>query len=99
MDTHKNAPAYDAIKKGEIDMKTFDEFTKSYMSTALWSSTIKNDEPLDKSHTINDINPGTIDKMVADCLLFQQQNVSTKLLKGSENFTSTHLKVLFMVTE
>ena len=51
-------------------LKNMDTFTESYITTALWSST-DGEEPLDKEHTIDNIEDETIDKMIADCKKFQ----------------------------
>jgi len=54
-----------------------DTFTRQYMETALWSSTDNADdsggEPLDKNYGIDDIAPETRDKMIDDCIDFQQR--------------------------
>lgn len=48
-----------------------DSFTKQYIETALWSSVDENGEPLDKNFSVNDIDPATMETMVADCKRFQ----------------------------
>lgn len=48
-----------------------DDFTTAYIEAALWSSTGDDDEPLDKDHSITDIAPETVTRMVADCAAFQ----------------------------
>jgi hypothetical protein len=53
-----------------IKMK-FDEFTEAYLECALWTSTVYNDEPLDRAYNINDIAPDTLHRMVEDCRQFQ----------------------------
>jgi hypothetical protein len=55
-----------------------DAFTRSYIETALWSSTDNaNDqggEPLDKNYNADDISPETMAQMIADALKFQKRN-------------------------
>lgn len=51
-----------------------DEFTKSYIETALWSSCDANDEPLDHHYEIEDISESCLAQMIADCKAFQQNN-------------------------
>ncbi len=54
-----------------MDLPDLDDFTISYLETALWSSTDDNGDPLDENYGINDIAPATLAKMVADCAAFQ----------------------------
>lgn len=51
-----------------------DPFTKSYIETALWSSTDDQGEPLDGNYSIADISKECLDKMVEDCKTFQEAN-------------------------
>jgi hypothetical protein len=53
-----------------------DAFTKSYLETALWSSTDDNDRPLDSEHSVGDLADATLDSIVADCTRFQSENES-----------------------
>jgi hypothetical protein len=53
-----------------------DRFTTAYVETALWSSTDDEGEPLDAVHTIDDIAPETLSKMIADAEQFQKDNQS-----------------------
>jgi hypothetical protein len=54
-----------------------DAFTEAYFEAALWSSHDQSDEqggePLDKNYGIKDIDPATRDKMIDDCVDFQQR--------------------------
>jgi hypothetical protein len=58
-------------------MPRLDAFTRAYLDTALWSTTDNADEnggePLDKNHSIGDIDPATLNKMIADCADFQER--------------------------
>lgn len=58
-------------------MNELDEFTRAYITTALWSTTGEEDEPLDKHYDKDDIADETLTKMVEDCRLFQEQNGET----------------------
>ena len=49
----------------------YDEFTMSYMETALWAETDDDDQPLDSGEY--ELAPETLEKMVEDCRLFQEK--------------------------
>jgi hypothetical protein len=55
-----------------------DAFTRSYIETALWSSTDNADEsggePLDANYGPDDIHPDTLAEMVEDCEAFQRDH-------------------------
>jgi hypothetical protein len=57
-----------------------DDFTVGYLECALWSSTDNSREdggdPLDANYAIEDIDPDSLAKMVADCEKFQSDNES-----------------------
>ncbi len=59
-------------------IQTLDEFTKAYLSTALWStndeSTPAGGEPLDANYWFEDISWDTLKLMARECRKFQQQN-------------------------
>jgi len=57
-----------------IPTERLDSFTGSYITTALWSSTDDNGEPIDRSYGRDDIADETLAKMIADCDAFQKQN-------------------------
>lgn len=57
-----------------------DSFTKSYMETALFSSTDDNDQPLDKNYSIHDISEETKSEMMSDCADFQE--MASELLQA-----------------
>lgn len=52
-----------------------DEFTRQYLATALWAETDGYGEPLDANYAIADFAPEAIERAVADCHKFQQDNV------------------------
>jgi hypothetical protein len=56
--------------------RPLDKFTRSYMETALWSSTDNSDdtggEPLDKNYSVADISNATRKEMIEDCKSFQR---------------------------
>jgi len=58
--------------------KANDEFTQSYITTALWSSNDNSDpsggEPLDRNYDETDIAPATLRRMAEDCADFQEKN-------------------------
>lgn len=73
-----------------------DEFTKSYIETALWSSTDNSTpqggEPLDKNYTIDDISTETISNMIDDCEDFQKSNfdyISSNPARAGHDFWLT----------
>lgn len=55
-----------------------DSFTRSYLETALWSSTDNSDdqggEPLDKNYTIEDLASEALAEAIKDCAAFQKAN-------------------------
>jgi len=51
-----------------------DKFTRSYIETALWSSTDEVGVPLDENYDIHDIAPETLRKMAEDTAAFQESN-------------------------
>jgi len=54
-----------------------DAFTQAYFEAALWSTNDQSDEqggePLDRNYGIDDFDPATRDKMIADCADFQER--------------------------
>jgi len=50
-----------------------DEFTRAYIETALWSSTDDEGVPLDRNYCWSHIADDDLNKMVADCKRFQEQ--------------------------
>ena len=61
-------------------IRKLDEFSESYIDTALWStsdeSSANGGEPLNKNYDLNDINQATFDKMVADAEQFQTEQAA-----------------------
>jgi hypothetical protein len=47
------------------------EFLRSYIETALWSSTDDSDEHLDANYTSEDLSPDALARMSKDCEQFQ----------------------------
>lgn len=86
--------------KTEIETKTpvtLDDFTRGYITCALWSSAVimdndaeGYDEPLDKNHGIDDIGPATLAEMVKDCAQFQSDNAEVLARAGypANNFNN-----------
>jgi len=60
-----------------MERRKIDTFTKSYITSALWSSTDNLEpsggDPLDKKYEIGDIENRTFEKMVKDCEDFQSK--------------------------
>ena len=68
-----------------------DEFTRSYVETALWSSTDDNEKPLDE-YGINAIIDETMNVMIKDCEKFQSENfedISSDLTRAGHDFWLT----------
>ena len=57
-----------------------DAFTQAYVDAMLWSSNDESDEsggePLDKNYSIDDIAESAMEKIVADCKRFQEENAA-----------------------
>ena len=80
-----------------------DEFTKSYIETALWSSTDETDTPLDSKYGIEDLSEECLKQMQEDCKAFQESNAQwlvpehmmvsnhsgTALIRGGHDFWLT----------
>lgn len=80
-----------------------DEFTKSYIETALWSSTDETDTPLDSQYGIEDLSEECLKQMQEDCKAFQESNAQwlvpehmmvsnhsgTALIRGGHDFWLT----------
>ncbi|MBN9314221.1 MAG: hypothetical protein J0I99_00625 [Devosia sp.] len=53
---------------------SLDDFTRSYLVTALWSSNDESDEsggvPLDDNYELDDLHPDVIAEAIADCQAF-----------------------------
>jgi len=56
-----------------------------YIVCALWSSTDENDAPLDSFYTIDDIDPGTLEKMRQDIVDFAESNKELLLSSGQSD--------------
>lgn len=56
----------------------FDNFTRGYIETALWSSNDESDpsggQPLDQNYDIRDLSPSCLKAMSEDCAQFQAEN-------------------------
>ncbi len=51
-----------------------DEFTRTYLEAALWSSTDDDGEPLDGLYTADDLAADCVRQAVEDCTAFQADN-------------------------
>lgn len=58
--------------------ENLDEFTKSYIDAALWTTNDESEpsggEPLNRNYSAKDIAPETLKKMAEDCANFQREN-------------------------
>src|SRR5208283_1886850 len=76
----------------------FDEFTRGYIGTALWSSTDESDpsggEPMDKNYGIRDLAPSCLQAMMQDCAKFQAENAellaAASEQDGQDDFRQGH---------
>ena len=57
-----------------------DAFTQAYVDAMLWATSDNSDdqggEPLDKNYSIDDIAESAMEKIVADCKRFQEENAA-----------------------
>jgi len=68
------------------------EFIRSYVETALWSSTDDEGRPLDQNYSPYDIDPAAYRKMEDDCIAFCEQNwdaISHDLSQAGHDFWLT----------
>jgi len=65
-----------------------DEFVIAYATSALWSSSDADGEPLDKDHGVDDIAPEAMAIMVADCKAFRE--LAGDLLVGLDESQCGH---------
>jgi hypothetical protein len=56
-------------------MTKLDPFTRSYIETMLWSETggPNGDTPLDRDYSVEDFDPKTLKRIIADCAAFQEE--------------------------
>jgi hypothetical protein len=52
-------------------MATLSDFVRSYLETALWSSTDENDAALDQHFGVEDFDPEALAEAIKDCEAFQ----------------------------
>jgi hypothetical protein len=62
------------IKRRFAPVPPLDDFTRAYITCALWSSTDDNDDPLDEHFNIGCIAPETLAGIIKDCADFQSSN-------------------------
>lgn len=53
---------------------TLEQFVKAYIVTALWSSTLDDDTPMDANYGEDDLAPETLAEIKADCDRFRNEN-------------------------
>jgi hypothetical protein len=73
-----------------------DQFTEAYITAALWSSTdestTQGGEPLDANYTAADIASETLERIKADCAMFQAENaedIAADLERAGHDFWLT----------
>lgn len=69
------------------DLK-LDEFTKSFLDCALWSSVDDTETPLDRNYSIDDFDSASLEKLIADCQKFQTENsvlIESECVKGKHS--------------
>ena len=57
-----------------FESNMIDNFTLAYIECALWTSCDDNDEPLDASYAINDIEPESMEMIIRECKAFREDN-------------------------
>lgn len=66
---------------------TMDEFTRGYLTAALWSSTGDDGASLDRNFDLSDIAPDTLASQLEQCERFQNEN---RILDEYDSETSGH---------
>ena len=51
-----------------------DEFIRAYVNAMLWASCDDDQVPLDKNYSIDDVAPSAMEKIVAECKRFKEEN-------------------------
>ena len=76
----------EALRQNNIHhgLVNIDPFTRSYMQTALWSTTGDDGQPLDEKYNIDDISDETKAEMIADCTDFQEMAAEHLLQTGDD---------------
>jgi hypothetical protein len=76
------------------DNGELDDFTRSYIETALWSTNDESDEsggvPLDQNYGIDDIDLGTLAQMIEDAKAFQADEAADLAASGLSDERSGH---------
>lgn len=90
----------EALRQNNIHhgLVNIDPFTKSYMQTALWSTTDDDGQPLDKKYDIDDISDETKAEMIADCIDFQEMAAEHLLQAGEDEAISVQAGKDFWLT-
>lgn len=84
----------ESIKSLRYSDREPDQFTVGYIACALWSSLDNVDEsggePLDRNYSPDDIACPTLDRMVADCRTFQDEQREALTLTGRDSSKLGH---------
>ena len=67
-----------------------DEFTRSYLETALWSSSDENEDPLDENYAIGDFSREAIQQAIRDCDDFRTSNEEDLNATGAPEGQNAH---------
>lgn len=68
--------------------KQLTAFQKAYLICAFWSSTDNDGDPLDENYAMTDLDPATVDQMIADCDKFTADNAAD--LEGEDMSLAGH---------
>jgi len=60
------------------------EFFEAYVDAALWSSLDNDGEPLENNYLASSIDPESLDKMLQDCIKFQNENAEMLEKAGND---------------
>ena len=69
----------------QANFPQLDEFTLAYVEAALWSSCDESGTPLDKNYGILECAPATLERMQADCLVFERANAADMEVRNAES--------------
>ena len=78
-----------------VSLDQLDEFTRAYLECCLWAETDESDErggqPLDDNYTLDDFAPEALERAIADCRRFQEENVADLALYNHPQYTVAEL--------
>jgi hypothetical protein len=80
--------SFNELNEQLINEAVSSQALKSYLTTALWSSTDDNDDPMDKNYDIRDIDKRTMNQAKSDLSKFFAQ--AKKYIKGHKDEQVAH---------